>query len=106
MSADQDFIPESGDPKLAALVKEMFSTEVGKLRKAVLTPYQAMTYSVALAFADMYEIPELRELADMLAETTVSVKGKGLNQMVEIMSARMQADGDDGMNRIRRTMGL
>lgn len=106
MSADADFLPESGDPKLSALVREMFNTEVGKLRKAVLTPMQAVALSRAWAFADMYNIPELRDLADMLADTTVSVKGKGLNQMVEIMSARMQADGDDGMNRIRRTMGL
>ena len=105
-TADDDFLPDQGDPKLAALVTAMFDTKVGKLRKAVLTPKQAVALARAWAFAAMYDIPELAALADMLADTTVSIKGKGLNQMVAVMSARMQSEDDDAMRRLGRNMGL
>lgn len=105
-TAEHDFLPDQGDPKLAALTREMFSTKVGKLRKAVLTPKQAVSLSRAWAFAAMYNIPELAALADMLADTTVSIKGKGLHQMVTVMSARMQAEDESALSRLGRNMGL
>lgn len=105
-SAEKDFLPEAGDPKLAALVDAIFDTEVGKLRKAVLTPAQSVALVRAWAFADMYEVPELAAIADMLADTTVSKGGKGLNQMVEIMSARLQNEDDGAMRRFGRSLGL
>lgn len=105
-TAEHDFLQADGDPKLAALTREMFSTKVGKLRKAVLTPKQAVALSRAWAFAAMTNVPEVAALADMLADTTVSIKGKGLHQMVTVMSARMQAEDDDGMKRLGRNLGI
>lgn len=105
-TAEHDFLPDQGDPKLAALTREMFSTKVGKLRKAVLNPRQAVALSRARAYADMYDIPELSALCDMLADSTVSINGRGLHQMVTVMSARMQAEDDDGLKRLGRNLGI
>lgn len=105
-TAEHDFLPDQGDPKLAALTREMFSTKVGKLRKAVLNPRQAVALSRARAYADMYDIPELSALCDMLSDSTVSIGGRGLHQMVTVMSARMQAEDDDGLKRLGRNLGI
>jgi len=105
-TAEHDFLPDQGDPKLAALVGAMFDTKIGKLRKAVLTPKQAVAVSRAFAFAAMYDVPELAALCEMLMDTTVSIKGKGLHQMVTVMSARMQADDDDSIKRLGRSLGI
>jgi hypothetical protein len=105
-NADNDFLPDQGDPKLAALVKEMFDTRIGKLRKAVLTRKQSVALARAWAFAALQDVPALAALADMLADTTVSIGGKGLNQMVQVMSARMSADDDDAAKRLGRSLGL
>lgn len=105
-NADSDFAPTDGDPKLAALVDAMFDTDVGKLRKAVLNPKQAVALARAWAFAEMYDVPELAALADMLADTTVSVRGLGLRQMVTVMSARMQSEDDDTFKRLGRSLGV
>lgn len=106
-TAEADFIPDMDGMGFAALGREMFSTKIGKLRKAVLTPKQQVRLSVAWAFAGMMEVPELAALADMLADTTVSVKGRGLRQFVQVMTARMEAQDDvNGTNRLMRNMGL
>lgn len=105
-NADSDFLPDAGDPKLAALVKALFDTTTGKLRKAVLSPKQSIAIARAYAFAELEGVPELATLADMLADTTVSIRGKGLNQMVEVMSARMQNEDQDSIKRLGRNLGL
>ncbi len=104
-TAEHDFLTNPNDNKFASLTREMFSTKVGKLRKSVLNEKQAVRLSVARAFAAMANVPELAELADMLADTTVSIKGRGLHQMVTVMSARMQADEDDAIKRLGRNLG-
>lgn len=105
-SVERDFLPEQRDPKLAALIDAIFDTNIGKLRKAVLTPKQSVALVRAWVFADMYDVPELAMIADMLADTTVSKGGKGLNQMVEVMSARLSSDDGDALKRLGRNLGL
>lgn len=106
-SPENDWIPDQGDPMLATLAREMFSTKTGKLRKAVLSRKQAVALARAYAFAAMYNVPELAALCDMLSDTTVSVNGKGLNQLVQVMTARMQAqdDANGGTQRLLRNLG-
>jgi hypothetical protein len=105
-SMDEDYLPDRGDPKLAALVDALFDTDVGKLRKAVLTQKQAVALARAWAVAELMNVPALAALADMLADTTVSVRGTGLNQMVTVMSARMQAQDEGAMSRLGRNLGF
>lgn len=106
---DSDFIQSRNDKNtLAELTKALFDTTVGKLRKAHLRPKQAVALARAWAFADMNNVPELAQLADMLADTTVSIDGRGLKQMVTVMSARMTDDKDDedSMRRLGRNLGV
>lgn len=105
-TAEHDFLRDPGDNKFSNLTREMFSTKVGKLRKAVLTPKQAVALSRARAFAGMYDIDDLAALCDMLADTTVSINGKGLHQMVTVMSARMAADEESAMSRLGKNLGI
>lgn len=102
---ESDFLPSEGDPKLAALVKAIFNTDIGKLRKAHLTRKQAVALARAWAFAELYDVPELAALADMLADTTVSVEGRGLKQMVQVMSARMANEDESAFSRLGRSLG-
>lgn len=105
VDGDDDWMPQ-GETSLAAIPKALFDTTVGKLRKAILTPRKAVALSRAWAFASMYDIPELAAFADMLADTTVSVNGTGLKQMVQIMSARMQADDSNAIDRLSTNLGV
>lgn len=103
-----DWVPESDSSGLAQLSQALFDTTVGKLRKAVLNKRQSVALARAWAFAEMYDIPELSAMADMLADTTVSLGGKGLDQMVKVMAARMEARSEDesARNRLGRNLGL
>lgn len=103
---DDDFILENND-KLSGLVNAIFDTTIGKNRRAILTPEQAVNISRARAFARIYDVPELDFLCDLLSDTTVSVKGTGLKQLVSVLAARMTADdGNDDLQKLRsRLMG-
>jgi hypothetical protein len=104
---DQDDWMPQADSSLAAIPKALFDTTVGKLRKAVLTPRKAVAVARAHAYASMFNIPELAALTDMLSDTTVSINGKGLDQMVRVMAARMEADSEsNGLGRITRNLGV
>jgi hypothetical protein len=104
-SADNDFLPDHQN-KYAPLVKAMFNTDEAIERKAVLNRKQSVALSRAWAFAELMSVPALATLADTLANTTASINGLALKQMVEVMSARMSSDVDDSMGRLRRNMGL
>lgn len=103
----EDFIPDDKDKQLAGLVDALMSTTIGKNRKAILTPKQAVAIARARTFATIAFVPALDGLCDVLADTTVSVKGKGLEQLVKILSSRVALSGDDDrLNRLRnRLMG-
>lgn len=101
----QDFLPDDKDKKLASLVDAMMGTAVGKNRKAILTPDQAVVLARARMFAELQDLPEVEALCDLLQDSTVSIKGKGLTQLVTVLSARMQANDDNELNRLRRLTG-
>lgn len=102
----QDFLPDDKDKKLAGLVDAMMGTTVGKNRKAILTADQAVVLARARMFAELQDLPEVADLCDLLQDSTVSIKGKGLTQLVTVLSARMQANDDDEMRRLARLTGL
>lgn len=104
--SDRDFLPDK-DAKLAGLVDAIFDTKVGRNRKAILTAEQAVLIARARAFAQIADLPEVEELCNFLMDTSVSVKGTGLKQLVEVLSARIRGDdAEKEMMKFRRTMGM
>lgn len=95
MPGEDDFLPDEQDSDLASLVTAIFGTEIGKNRKAHLTAEQAVQVARARAFADMYDVPELHTLCDVLMDSTISINGRGMKQLVTILSARMQRQDDE-----------
>jgi hypothetical protein len=107
------------DPKIASLVDSMFKTDIGKDRKAVLTQEQALQIARSRAFADsfiVYEtledgseimkegpLQELHLICDYLENTAVSVSGRGLKDLVQVLTARVR-EGDEN-SAIARTIG-
>lgn len=98
---------EVGNKELSGLVKAIFDTDVGKNRKASLTATQAVAIARARAFAEAYEVPVLDMLCDVLADTSISIKGEGMKQLVTVLSARLQVNDESAkLDRLQnRLMG-
>lgn len=94
MPGENDFMPDVGEGDLSNLVNAVLGTDIGKDRKAHLTLQQAVMVARARAFADMYQVPELHALCDVLMNTTISVNGRGMKQLVAILTARMQTENE------------
>lgn len=124
VNPNEDFIPASKkDARISSLVDSIMSTEIGEDRKSVLTADQALAIARARAYADsfavyvkdedgnevMIEPPlmEIHAICSYLENTAVSVKGRGMKDLVEVLAARLQSeDGDRDMARIQqRFMG-
>ena len=109
VNAQDDFFDglRQDDPKLNALVESVMSTKVGKDRKTVLTIEQALQIARARTFADSFAVYEeqiidgetvqvmieppleiIHTICDYLENTAVSVQGKGLKDLVAILTAR------------------
>ena len=120
LSPEDDFISSNPkDAKLAALVDAVMSAD-GKSnegmrdRKTHLTMEQALQIARARAFADSFIVIEIRDgkefeiegplesihlICDYLENTAVSVQGKGMKQLADILTATMQREDVSQLDR-------
>jgi hypothetical protein len=120
VNPQEDFIQHNKqDVRTASLVDAIVSTKVGEDRKSILTSEQALAIARARAYADSFaryddegnEIEPplmiLHAICSYLENTAMSVKGKGMDDLVKILSARTQSeDANRDLMRIQqRFMG-
>ncbi len=121
LSPEDDFISSTPkDAKLAALVDAVMSAD-GKSnegmrdRKTHLTMEQALQIARARAFADSFividvdndgkeklidgPLESIHLICDYLENTAVSVQGKGMKQLADILTATMQRDDVSQLDR-------
>lgn len=124
VNPEEDFVPiQQRDAKLAELVESVMKTDEGtKDRKTILTTEQALRIAIARAYADSFivlgvdpdfdgpseeaPIVELEGpleivhmICDYLENTSVSVNGKGLKQMVEILTAQVSSEDPSSIDK-------
>lgn len=95
------------DPKLLTLVDSLFKTGEGKDRKTVLTQEQALQIARARAFADSFivvdengnqvegPLMEIHIICDYLENTAVSVQGRGMKDLVQVLTARVRESDEN-----------
>lgn len=122
MNPEDDFLKvDRSDPKLTSLVRAVMEAEgSAKDRKTHLTMEQALYIARARAFADSFVVEEWDEekeeyvqiegplelihmICDYLENTAVSISGKGMKQLENILTAQMRAQ--DERSELERTVG-
>ena len=94
---EEAFVPpqnQAADPELAALVDALFD-ENGETQKTVLDARQVVALARAEAFAELYDIPELKTLCSYLMQLKISEKGRGRKDLIAALQTRRNVVDDE-----------
>ena len=95
-SIEDNFLPEvqHDNQEIRGLIEALFSAE-GATQKSVLNGRQVIAIGRAMAFAEFYTIPELKDLCQLLMQLKISEKGRGRKDLVAALQSRKTQDDEE-----------
>jgi len=93
----QPVIEQADNEYLELIIKEIYSKDNIEVKTRV-NQQQVIAITKAIAFADFFNVPVLKQTANKLMELLISLDGKGREEFTRIASNMGQAANDETPN--------